>query len=161
MPEIWDYSAYGEFKTPGLFKITNKTTGSVLDLAGGQAPAGTAIIGYHSHGGDNQQWQIVDVGDSKYVIICRLTGSYLTAKADSKPTLSSVGYPDNAYAHWKIQKPDAKNPQLTQFQSVAVSGNVLELLHGSDKDSTEVCSYSQSDSRQGQKWLLKRLNSTD
>ena len=45
MPEIWDYSRYGEFKTPGLFTITNKTTGSVLDLAGGGAQAGTAIIG--------------------------------------------------------------------------------------------------------------------
>ena len=33
-----------------------------------------------SHGGDNQKWQIAAVGDSKYVIINRKTGSYVYAK---------------------------------------------------------------------------------
>ena len=35
------------------------------------------------NGNDNQKWQIADVGDSKYLIICRKTGTYVRAKGKS------------------------------------------------------------------------------
>ena len=45
MPQITTYSDYDEFKTCGLYTITNKDSGSILDLCDKKAAAGTAIIG--------------------------------------------------------------------------------------------------------------------
>lgn len=47
MPQINDYSDYDEFKTPGLYQIINKTSGTFLDLAGSNAAPGTAVIGLY------------------------------------------------------------------------------------------------------------------
>lgn len=43
MPEINDYSEYDEFKTPGLYTITNSKSGTLLDLP--KPAAGIAITG--------------------------------------------------------------------------------------------------------------------
>ena len=45
MPEVNDYPDYDEFKVPALYTITNKSSGTVLDLYYGKPDAGTAING--------------------------------------------------------------------------------------------------------------------
>ena len=47
MPQINDYSDYDEFKTVGLYKIINKSSGTFLDLYNSEADAGTAVIGLY------------------------------------------------------------------------------------------------------------------
>ncbi|MCJ1299771.1 hypothetical protein MMC08_002564 [Hypocenomyce scalaris] len=158
MPQINDYSDFTEFKTAGLYTITNQSSGTVLDLYGGSAEAGTAIIGYAEHDGDNQMWQIADVGDSKWVIICKKTGSYVRATGDGTPVVAGVGYPDNKSVHWKIQKHEANHPEITHFHSVSQQGDVLELKDGSEVSGTQVQAYAQNAARNGQKWLLKKIN---
>lgn len=47
MPEINDYSDYDEFKTPALYTITNKSSGTVLDLYYGKEGPSVAINGLY------------------------------------------------------------------------------------------------------------------
>ena len=46
----------------------------------------------------------------------------------------------------------------SRFDSVKYQGNVLEIKDAERKDGTPVICHTQSDSREGQKWLLKKRN---
>ena len=108
MPQINDYADYDVLKTPGLYTIINKSSGTVLDLSNCNPAPDTTIIGLYvleypsrgwtdinsqsnskHHGRDNQKWQIAAVGEQKYLIICKATGSYVRATSKSNPNLES------------------------------------------------------------------------
>ncbi len=49
MGDITKYADYDEFKHPGLYKIVNQKTGTVLDLFESKKEAGTKLIGLYVH----------------------------------------------------------------------------------------------------------------
>jgi hypothetical protein len=55
----------------GYFSIINRNSGKALDVNGGSTNAGTGIIQWDYSGGNNQQWQLTDIGFGYYKIINR------------------------------------------------------------------------------------------
>ena len=108
MPQINEYTDYDEFRTPGLYSIINKSSGTFLGLSNSQSAPDAKIIGLYvleypsigrtdidsqsnskDHDKDSQKWQIADVGEKKFLIICKATGSYLRAISKSNQILES------------------------------------------------------------------------
>lgn len=58
--------------TDGCYEITHQNSGLCLDLEGGGAAAGTNIITYPAHGGQNQRWKIEQL-DQGYVAFYKIT----------------------------------------------------------------------------------------
>ncbi|KAH8105182.1 carbohydrate-binding module family 13 protein [Cristinia sonorae] len=66
-------SAVG-IQSGAVYRLVNAKAGNVLDLSGGD---NESIIGYDWHGGDNQKWELQDVGDNEWVFRNVGTGKYL------------------------------------------------------------------------------------
>jgi len=62
---------------PGIYSIISLSTGSVVDLHGGD---NRSIIGFSSHPGDNQKWEFIPLG-AGYMIRCIRFGLYLAPTA--------------------------------------------------------------------------------
>jgi hypothetical protein len=62
---------------PPAGTVQSIASGKCLDLPGGRAGDGTAVIQYDCHGGPNQQWEIEPAGETTYRIVSRMSDKCL------------------------------------------------------------------------------------
>lgn len=61
----------------GIYKIMNRASGLVLDVAEGVTTDGANIIQYQNMDSGNQQWRIIGSADGSYEIVSVRSGKYL------------------------------------------------------------------------------------
>ena len=70
--------------------VQSLASGKCLDLPRGQRGDGTSPIQYDCHGGANQQWKIIAVGDDGYRIVSRSSGKCIGVDSTSDKRTSRV-----------------------------------------------------------------------
>ncbi|MCL2927900.1 MAG: Cys-every-fifth RiPP peptide CefA [Trichodesmium sp. MAG_R01] len=74
----------------GYFRIVSVHSGNVLDVPGSSQDDGTQIIEHPWHGGDNQQWAVEKLGNSRFRIVSRLNGKVLDVYGSSNDQGASI-----------------------------------------------------------------------
>ena len=91
----------------GEYMIIAVNSGRVLDISGGSTRNGAGLIQEHSHGGNNQRFEVWKVGKSNvmnrdyFVIRAKHSGKVLTASGrDLTQIIQSDYQPNNDYQIW-------------------------------------------------------------
>lgn len=105
-----DRIRYGWGETIGgggntYYVIVNRNSGKVLDVNGASTADGANVIQWSSNSGDNQQWEIIDVGSGYSRIVNRNSGKVLDVNGASTANGASViQWPSNGgnNQQWEI-----------------------------------------------------------
>lgn len=81
----------GEFDQNGGYKITARHSGRALDVIDWRTDNGAPIIQFDYHGGANQTWHMIPVGDGSYAVVSQHSGKALD--------VSEISYNDGARVH--------------------------------------------------------------
>lgn len=112
------------------YTITNGLTGRVADVFRGHTTAGTAVVQYPAHGGNNQQWTFADAGGGSYSIKSVSSGLCLDLTGDNRGL--TVQNPCSAQArtqHWTVRTTDAGvqlSPQSAPAQLLGLSDWMID-----------------------------------
>ncbi|WP_030441227.1 RICIN domain-containing protein [Actinoplanes subtropicus] len=133
------------FNPSTFYTITNVNSGQVVDVNGAATTDGAGVIQWPSHGGANQQWNIVQVSGNLYKIVNRNSGKALD---------------DNGASHWRgttlVQWTyNAGNNQLWYFEPVT-GGYVIRNFES--KQALEVSGASTTNGAALDQWMALNQN---
>ncbi|KAF2996317.1 hypothetical protein E8E14_001680 [Neopestalotiopsis sp. 37M] len=121
----------------------NLGSGTCMDLSGGQAGNNVRITGWQCHGGDNQKWQLQQVGTTGpwpiYMIKNKASGTYMDLffgeEAESTPIVGWEGHDlGNPHQRWRFVTSDPGGNILTIRNIEA--GTYIDLFHGGKANGT-------------------------
>jgi hypothetical protein len=124
-------------KGTAIYSIVSEFSNKVLDTPAQED--GTAIIQYRYHGGLNQQWQLVPVGENFFKIVSCLNGKVLDVWNHNKEDGAEVvlhRYLGGSKQHWQLVLIDS-----TSFTFKIISqesGKVLDVWNYGREDGAEV-----------------------
>ncbi|KOS23208.1 hypothetical protein ESCO_003373 [Escovopsis weberi] len=124
----------------GVYVIASVLSGGpVLDLENGNNPIAN-IIGYHAHGGVNQQWRVTRLSLQDYSIQSVYGNTWITAPADGSDQQLSTSRYDPVYnksARWRIVPANGGYA----IYSVENPSKVFDVSGGATKDLTPILLY--------------------
>lgn len=127
------------------FVIVSKQSGMALDIKGGSASPGTAVILWDKHGRDNQQWFYDPVSNA----IRSKANPDLCLTIDGSNRLSVDHYrSDGASQHWQVNK------HREVIENRADVNRVLDVVGASGNKGAEVCAWNYH-GRDNQRWTLE------
>lgn len=81
---------WGVFNPTTYYRIVNRNSGKVLDVNGASTANGTGIIQWTWNNGNNQQWQVIDLGTGYYRITNRNSAKVLDVNGGSTANGASI-----------------------------------------------------------------------
>ncbi|KAG8950033.1 hypothetical protein FRC04_008113 [Tulasnella sp. 424] len=134
----------------GTYRVLNVFTNTALDLAGGSANDGTAVVAWSAGTGNNQEWTL-ESGSNGYRFKNGASGTYLSyANLNQGELLVGKGGPVQP-VEWTVTQADqgfqihpAQNPQL-----------VIDLAEGKKDDGAKICLWDNNNNA-NQKWNFNR-----
>jgi alpha-L-fucosidase len=128
------------FDPAGYYRIINRNSGKCIDVTGSSTADGAQIVQWTYNGGNNQQWQIIDVGGGYFRITNRNSGKSLDVNAQSTEDGAQL-----------IQWPyGGGNNQ--QWQLVDVGGGYYEIVCKNSSKCADVTGASTADGAQIIQW---------
>jgi hypothetical protein len=89
----------------GLYRITSRASGKVLDVEGGSLQNGAKIQQWDYWGGANQHWRLIDVGNGLYRIESEASRKVLDVEGGSLQNGAKIqqwDYWGGANQHWQL-----------------------------------------------------------
>lgn len=84
---VSDFRSYGQpaggFLPDAVYMLVNRNSGMALDVQSESMEAGAALIQYHPHGGENQLWTMLPLGEGAYKVVSRRSGLVLDVEGAS------------------------------------------------------------------------------
>ncbi|PPQ69127.1 hypothetical protein CVT26_003575 [Gymnopilus dilepis] len=131
--------------------IRNKKAGTVIDLSGSD---NHSVLGWNRHGGENQQWELIQENDGQWEFKNVATGKYLKFDGEAKdgePLIAS----DEPYG-WDIW-PDEQDPSGVRI-CVHNTRQVVDLSdHGNPANGTPVTLWWGWQPGENQVWIFERV----
>jgi lysophospholipase L1-like esterase len=137
----------------GVYTITNRNSGLVLDAAGQGTASGTLVQQYTANGGSNQRWQLTSLGNNRYKITGVQSGKSWDMTGQSRAdgaALQLYDYNGGLNQQWEI----TKNINGYYTISGVQSGKVLEIPALSTTPGTGVVQY-QDNGGTNQQWSFR------
>lgn len=109
-------SSSASFNSGSYYKFINRNSGKALDVTNGSTADGAAVIQWTYNGGNNQQWQIIDVGSGYYKIINRNSGKSADVSGGSTADGAAViqwPYGGGNNQQWQILEVTASSSSST------------------------------------------------
>jgi endo-1,4-beta-xylanase len=131
------------------YRIINRQSGKALDAGGSGDGANVQIYAYH--GGQNQQWRLVDVGSGYYRIEGRQSGKVLDVANQSTSNGANVqiySYWGGQNQQWRVESVGSGYYRITGRQS----GKVLDAAGTGDGANVQIYSYGGG---QNQQWSFQ------
>jgi hypothetical protein len=125
----WSFEAVGPVNGQPAYKLVCANSGKVLDVTGGSLQAGAAVVQWPYQGGANQQWYVLDVGNSTCTIQSVGSGKVLDVEGASLQDGAQVLQWDDhngANQHWFLL-PVPSQPSATS-QPVTVNQTMQQLI---------------------------------
>jgi len=135
----------------GLYKIINRHSGKALEVYEWSHANGGNVVQWTDHGGDNQLWRFVSVGNGYYQVINANSGRALEVYAWSTADGGNVVQwqnLNNYNQHWKLED-SGGYVQLKNRHS----GKVLEVYQWSTANGANVVQWTDLDGA-NQQWTL-------
>ncbi|CAE6468715.1 unnamed protein product [Rhizoctonia solani] len=137
----------------GTYRLTNVSTGTVLDLWDGRSDEGTAVQGFTSHGGDNQKWRLKWTGTGSQVTLQNVKGgTYIGAASNIQNSVKAVGSKTPVPLFIVAAGPG-------EGYAVTVAGTplyVLDLKESNPANETPVIFYN-NNATDNQKWYFEKV----
>ncbi|KAF7519965.1 hypothetical protein G7054_g12909 [Neopestalotiopsis clavispora] len=133
--------------------FTNLGSGTCIDLAGGNAGNGVAISGWKCHGGNNQKWQLQQVGNTGpwpvYMIKNQYSGTYMDlyngGTTDGTPIYGwQGGNSNNPHQRWRFVTGDPHNGNVVLIENIG-AGTYVDLYLGGGVNGTGINGWSLAD----------------
>ncbi|KAN0133574.1 Ricin B lectin domain containing protein [Lactarius tabidus] len=137
------------------YKIINEESGLVFDLAGGDS---TTVLGWESHGGDNQRWILDKKSDGQWTIRSVRLNKYLGFEDSPKDGTTLFGFQTPPFL-WDIEiLPDSEDHDDTRVR-FWVRGTLLVVELPIENMGIEARELQLCAARDGryQIWILKEL----
>ncbi|KAA8650331.1 uncharacterized protein ATNIH1004_003015 [Aspergillus tanneri] len=135
---------------PGQYILTNKATGTVLDLSGSDSKS---IIGWQHNGGSNQNWDILPVQDDTYMIASAAGGKRITAPDGGDRPIAALADPNDPRSLWRAFTNDGFG---YIFHNMADPGKVLDLAASSPDNGTPIVLW-EPNGGANQEWIIRRI----
>ena len=120
--------------TNGLYTVTIGHSGKCLDVEGNSKANGGKIIQWECHGGNNQKWQIENIGNGIYKIISLSSGKSLDVPSSSK--IIQWDYHGGKHQRFRLQ------PVSGGYQLVSVLNNkCLDVFNGSKSNGVDIIQW--------------------
>ncbi len=142
----------------GWFRLVNRQSGKVLDVAGPSNADGANIHQWTSLGSFSQQWRFAPAGDGSYKIINRFSGKLpdtaggAWVNGANVQQWADVGSPQQ---QWWLQPVGGGYYKLVNRES----GRVMELVYGSTADGGNIQQWDYVGGA-NQQWLVEPLGTT-
>jgi len=133
--------------TPGAYHIVNAFTGTVFDLAAGDANDGTPISGWERGNGPNQIWH-VEAGQNGYRFRNHASNTYASFGGNVQEGALLTG--KREFDEWVLKQSDLGY----QIHSARDENFVLDLAAGSRDNGAKICIW-ENKSGQNQQWKLE------
>ena len=149
----WTTYTVGSGLTSGtIYKITNKSSGKVLDVTGASNSDGAKMQQWTSNGGTNQQFKVIDVGGGYYKLIAMNSGMALDdpnfSTASGTQLQQAIDNGSDAQK-WQIVNMGGGYYKLT----CKASGLVMDVSNSSKADGAPVQQWTDNGS-DAQRWLF-------
>jgi hypothetical protein len=142
----------------GTYRIINRNSGKVLDVANGSTANGANVHQWPWLGGANQQWNVADIGNGQYSIAGVQSGKYLDVNSASTADGANVHIWPNTGGN--NQKFTFTLTDSNYFRIAAVhSGKVVEVAGGSVADGANVQQWTWLGGA-NQQWKLVPVSNT-
>ncbi|MGW3123912.1 glycosyl hydrolase family 95 catalytic domain-containing protein [Streptomyces sp. NPDC001107] len=88
----------------GFFRLENRRSGKVLDVAGGSTADGAGLIQWGWSGSQNQQWRLQPDADGSFRLVARHSGKVVDSPGSSGQGAQLIQWPDgnSDNQHWKV-----------------------------------------------------------
>jgi len=146
-PQAPIQGTYTSAVAPGVYRIKNAFSGTVIDLAGGETADGTPITGWEAGNGSNQTWSLLP-GQSGYVFKNNQSGTYLGYVGDGVEGVMICGV-HNA-VEWQVNQ----GSQGFQIRAASNPSIVCDLAGGGKDNGVKICLYSDH-SGPNQQWVFE------
>lgn len=139
-----------------IYKIINRNSGKLLDVASNSTADGAKIIQWPDNGGLNQQWEIVDLGNGYHKIVSRSSSKLIEVKGWSTENGAEVDQwsdTGGANQHWAFI--DAGNGYYRIINQN--SGKALNVVNSSTSDGAKLEQWTDN-AWSSQQWELVEAN---
>ena len=149
-------TSHGSNTFSGFYTITNRNSEKVLDVDSASLSNGAPVIQWDNNGNQNQEWEIVDMGDGSFKFVARHSKKVI----DLKNSNLADG---NEIQQWKDNGTDAQRWQIVPLENnfykiiSKASGKALQ-VNGSSLENGAIINqwtYSNNFSKQ---WMITKLN---
>lgn len=142
----------GSAFTSPYYKIVSRNSGKALDIPGHSSTNGTQLGQWAYNGGDNQQWQIIDVGAGYYKIVSKENSKALdVADSSTSDGASVIQWSNNGGDNQLWQIIDEGNGYFKLISKL--SGKALDVVGASTADGGQIIQWSYNGSS-NQQWSI-------
>jgi hypothetical protein len=141
----------------GIYTITSKNSGMLVDVAGDSQALGALIDQWPSTGGNNQKWILTNLGSNNYVILTNVNSAqaldvYNASKTEGA-AIDQYTYSGNSNQVWQIVSKGSGYYELISKNS----GMALDVTGASTKEGTDLDQWPASGSA-NQLWSFTSSN---
>ena len=136
-----------------FFEVVARHSGKCLDVSGASTDNFASVIQWDCHGGANQQWQFVPLGDGYYRIVARHSGKVLDVYGVTTDDLAPIiQYESHGGVNqqWSLELVGDGYYRIVARHS----GKALDVLGVSLENGTGIIQYTPH-SGENQQWLLR------
>lgn len=142
-----------EYLSNGYYRITNKSSKKVLEVAGSSKTIMTNLKEGEWENRDSQLWQVLDIGNGKYFLKSKL-GTFIDVSSGSMAENNNIwmySYNGTAAQIWKFDAKRISQPiqpiedGTYVFKSALKSDKVMDVSGGSIADTANIQLYSSND----------------
>ncbi|WP_199044481.1 BNR-4 repeat-containing protein [Glycomyces salinus] len=152
--EVLDWTTGDAGEGNRIAEVVNRGSGKCMDVVSGSTENGAEIIQWDCHGGDNQRWELRDVGGGYFEVVSRASGRCLDVDARSTANGAQViqwSCNGGTNQQWELRDIDGRVQLVARH-----SGKCLDVIDQSTANGTRLQQYDCS-SGSNQQWSLQTV----